>query len=278
MYGPSLLPYVLHSQGPSVGWQNVVDRSAEQYYSWGNIKTQMALNSAAQSMFSDRDNPMGAAGSALVTYGALTAGEKFFGLYGRMLKRFSENHPGFAEFRNTHPIIGNILAWGPGVGLGVAGGAAAFAVGRSILANGMKAGVFNALNANPLVRTLVLGGILVGGLATSFLGIFARKGIGELSDSGKEYREARKVNPTMAPDQLKQLVKATRNQRILNQQLQAQEETRRSQLDPFYKARPVQRQDEVVNPRLNPAPMQTMSNQWQWQPAERPVSRQLQWA
>lgn len=261
---PSLYPVLADSlaQRGSLGTQRVVGDSVDTYYSWDNAKGALAANAGRAALLSsDSDNPLA---SMLITFGALTVGEKVVKWYNRRLQGLEKRFPKFADFRNSHPILGNIVAWIPGAGLALSL-AGTFAFGA------------RAVTRMPMVRQVLESktGRMVGLIAvlavtvlTSFLGILARKGLGEVNNQGKEYRQLKQNYPELAqnlhPNQLKQLAKARRNQMYLEQRQLAEQERYRRDLDPFYglehtlesqpELAPAIEEAMMARPRLIPGP------------------------
>jgi hypothetical protein len=233
-----MTPYMFYSKPPSLGVQRVLDNSVESYYGWGNMKRRIALdlaNSALSSSSSSDENRAGnAVGMALVSYLGLTVGEKVAKWYQRRLQNFTNNHPRFEEFRNAHPILGNIVAWLPGAGLVIGGGGGAVAFGYKL----WNTPQVKQFCKNPLFQRVALIAIPLGVIVTSFWAILAKNGLKSVSESGKAYRDTRKEYPELSPKQLKQLVTATRNQQYIQAYEENRQASRQADLDPFYGVAP----------------------------------------
>lgn len=233
--GPYFPPFLLKTDGPPLGVRGVVNRSVDDYYSWNNIKRNTAFSIASQALTApDSDSAANSLGTAVIAYGAMTVGEKLLSGYKTLLQRFTDSHPKFEDFKNAHPIIGNIMAWTPGVGLAAAGGFGTVALGRKLL----QAPSVGAFLRNPSVIKIAGGAALIGAALTSFWGLLAKNGVKAVSQSGSDYRATRAAHPDLDPKQLKQLAKATRNQEIMAAYEQEQHARSRSYLDPTYGVKP----------------------------------------
>lgn len=229
MYSPAL-PYMFYSKPPSLGVQRTLDQSVEDYYDWGNLKKNIALNLAASGLENGGTDSGNALGMALATYLGLTVGEKAARWYNRRLSNLKENHPGFGHFVNSHPVLGNALAWLPGAGLVLGTGAGAFILGSKL----WNTPWMRRIAQTPAFRTAAMVAVGLGLLATSFWGKLAKNGVGEVMAQGRDYRQARKDHPDLTPARLKQQVRAARNQAYLDAYRRQEQEKLRAQLDPNY--------------------------------------------
>jgi hypothetical protein len=229
--GPYIPPFILKSDGPNIGLTGVVNKSVDDYYSWGNIKNRTFFELAAGGISDDDDSRANSLTTAAAAYGAMTVGEFALKKYSHLLEKFTNSHPQFEEYRNTHPILGNILAWTPGVAFTAAIGVGAYKGITTLLQKDALQGILK----NPTVGKVVGIASLVGLAATSFFGLFARNGVKNLTDYSKDYKAGRKENPNLDPKALQQLVTAQRNQKILAAYQAQQAERYHAMYDPAYR-------------------------------------------
>ncbi len=229
----SVPPFVYRSQGPAFGPQRVLNEAVDDYYRWNTIKKRVSLDTALRASVGDGRNGLDGVQSGIATYAALTAGEKLAKGYNRLLHGVEEKHPGLAEFRNAHPLIGNIVAWSPGAALAALGGGVIYS-----LSKGATMKPLAMLQRFPKLAPIAGLALLLGAAWYSFTGTLARKGVAELNDAGRTYRALRREHPDLSPAELKQLSRATRNQAYLQQYARQQALQQRAVLDPAYPGLP----------------------------------------
>ncbi|MBY0404811.1 MAG: hypothetical protein K2X66_13000 [Cyanobacteria bacterium] len=254
--GPYIPPFILKSDGPNIGLTGVVNKSVDDYYSWGNIKNRTFFELAAGGISGDDDSRANSLTTAAAAYGAMTVGEFAIKKYSHLLEKYTNSHPQFEEYRNTHPILGNILAWTPGVAFTAAIGAGAYKGVTTLLQKDALQGLLR----NPTVGKVIGIASLVGLAATSFFGLFARNGVKNLTDYSKDYKEGRKENPNLDPKALQQLVTAQRNQKILAVYQAQQAERQRALYDPGYRRTVDAVKPSIVDSHKTTTPFKTFEN------------------
>lgn len=246
-YSPFMAPYgygmdpILYSmtQSPNLGTQWRAQNALDDYVQPGNIANNMASRMALDHMLTsslrgskDSDTPVSSLMLAVLGIGAFKVFGGVFNAYDKVVKGIESNHPGLANFRNLHPVIGNTLAYTPGV---VAGGS---------VAGGMAVGgwkLYKRAAQIPAVRDILhhpaakwAAGLAVVGLVfgTSLWGKF----IGRAKESGDQfktaYRDELQKHGDLDPKALKQRAIARLNQQRYLQQQLGQQANLMQQLDP----------------------------------------------
>jgi hypothetical protein len=193
--------------------RNIVQDSYRDYYSWNNTKNRVALELAA-SQFKNSDgsnSPMNAAMAGAATWLTLTAGQKAAGWYSHQL----DKNEALSDFRYKHPIIGNLVAWTPGAAL-VGGVLSAGYFGyRAFRQHPEVKALIQRADRIPGLEAIVLGGLAIGAIATSFWAKLAGRSTQSASDFSHAFRELRKNNPSLTAKQAHDIVKTQRQRQAL---------------------------------------------------------------
>jgi len=181
-----------------------LDNSINEYFTPNNVRRRLA----AQALLTNTDGK--GVRDGVSTYVAVTFLNKFLEGYRHRLHNFKQNHPGCADFTNRHPIMGNAIAWLPGLLATIP----LFIISTLLLRKGADTRIARSILDNKLVK---IGATVVAGawaLLTAFPVLLGKNAVKEHRGLKQNLNDAQKLNPDVDRSELKPIVKNIRHQTL----------------------------------------------------------------
>lgn len=191
---------------PASGHGRVIGGSVDEYFTPNNIRRRLA----AQALLSNTDG--NGVRDGVVTYAAVTFLNRFLSGYQRGLRNFKQKHPGFADFTQRHPIMGNAVAWLPGLAATIP----LFLGATAVLRKGTNWEPVRNVLQNKYVKIGASAVAAIWAVITAFPVLLGKHAIQEHRGFKQNLADAEALNPNANHRELKHAVKDLRNDVMLD--------------------------------------------------------------